>query len=145
MSIIYDALKKTQKNISTVSETPTAKTTKKPKKKTPLLVLMALIFAASILYVTGPLKKISRSKKQPNYARKGSLAKRITQKPITKRGPKESYTLSGIVYSHDKQFAIINGKAVSVGDTLNQARVTQIKENSVVLSFPDKKIQLTME
>lgn len=53
---------------------------------------------------------------------------------------KLSWTLSAVRVSEKDRTAIINGKLVRVGDEINQAKVMEIKSQSVVINHDDKNL-----
>jgi len=55
------------------------------------------------------------------------------------------FNLSGIVYSPDKPLAIINGKALTIGDKIKEAEIAQINEEEVELSLHEQTIILTLD
>jgi hypothetical protein len=59
-------------------------------------------------------------------------------------GQVESYRLESILKSAERRVAIINGKVLSVGDSIGDAKLRSISANAVTLQFPNKKIQLKL-
>lgn len=55
-----------------------------------------------------------------------------------------NWNLSGIVYSSDNPMAIINATTVSVGDTVDNARVVKINRKMVILDYKGSQITLTV-
>jgi len=55
-------------------------------------------------------------------------------KPKQKTKAKQSYKLNYLLYASERKQAIINGKAVTVGDRVSGAKVLKITESSVLLS-----------
>ena len=51
-------------------------------------------------------------------------------------------TLSGIVYSPDDAYCIINDKIVKPGESVQEAKLITITQNQVVLDFKGQKIKL---
>ena len=51
-----------------------------------------------------------------------------------------SWTLSAVRISDNDKTAIVNGELVRVGDEINQAKVVEIKSQSVVIDHEDKKL-----
>lgn len=56
----------------------------------------------------------------------------------------QSYNLSSILISPDHRSAIINGKNVTVGDRIGNARVTHIQGNEVTITVAGKTRTLTL-
>jgi len=54
------------------------------------------------------------------------------------------YTLTAIYYSQGRKLAIINGKLVKKGDTINGGRVKEISPNVVHIQGPGKPIVLPL-
>ena len=51
-----------------------------------------------------------------------------------------SWTLSAVRISEKDKTAIINGNLVRIGDEINQAKIVDIKPQSVVIDHEDKKL-----
>ena len=51
-----------------------------------------------------------------------------------------SWTLSAVRISEKDKTAIVNGSLVRIGDEINQARVVDIKSQSIVIDHKDKKL-----
>ena len=51
-----------------------------------------------------------------------------------------SWTLSAVRISEKDKTAIINGNLVRIGDEINQAKIVDIKSQSVVIDHEDKKL-----
>jgi hypothetical protein len=66
-----------------------------------------------------------------------SIKKRLTQTV-------NPYTLSGIFFSGDKNFCIINDKVLAEGDSIEGAKVIQISTDEVELQLNDKSIKLNL-
>lgn len=70
--------------------------------------------------------------------------------PVTlSSGPKEQksvtgYELSSIFISQGRRAAIINGRNVTVGERVDNARVLEIQSTEVVISLAGKKRTLTL-
>ena len=54
------------------------------------------------------------------------------------------WDLSGIVYNAQNPLAIINDKAVRVGDIIDNAEIIKIEKKSVTLQYRGKRIQVTV-
>jgi hypothetical protein len=63
---------------------------------------------------------------------------------VNMQGPKDEYSLNGIVYSKNVPMAVINGKVVKEGDKVSDRRVTLIGDNFVILKKNDSEIELTL-
>lgn len=55
-----------------------------------------------------------------------------------------SWKLTGIVYNSNKPLAVINGKSVSVGDNVGDAKVVEIGRKSVIIERAGARITLTV-
>jgi hypothetical protein len=54
------------------------------------------------------------------------------------------WVLGGIVYSHSNPFALINKKAVKIGDRVGRATVVRIEKESVTLEYQGRQITLKL-
>lgn len=54
------------------------------------------------------------------------------------------WTLSGIVYSGDSPMAVINGRAVREGDSIDGAQVVRVERRNVILDHEGRRITLTV-
>jgi hypothetical protein len=68
------------------------------------------------------------------------LLSRSVQRPAS---PK--WNLSGIVFSPTDPLAIINGKMVRVGDTVDDATVSKIEKKQVTLDYSGSSVTLTVD
>ena len=160
MSIIYDALKRVdKKHIRGEDHRIGIKKINIKKLIVPLLIIVAAAMLFSNWQATTSLRKISQPaikdlEKTP-LAKKAPLKKPYAAidkepHPLVVRDPFSNATsspfkLSGIIYSPDRPVAIVNGKTVSIGELVGEAKVADIKEGSVELSFHDQTIILTLE
>jgi len=65
----------------------------------------------------------------------------------TSYGPKSEeprWKLTGIVYNSVKPLAIVNGKSVTVGESLGTAKVIEIRHKSVILEQSGERVTLTV-
>ena len=168
MSIIYDALQKVERKPS--CPTPAKEIKSRPQKKlnkapVPLL-LVAFAIIAVILYpqMKKFLRKSAASDASFNTSSTATQLPKPLKRTLNLSLPKLSlaqpqqknkeysyntqlaggseFTLSGIVYAKSKYMAIINGRGVTKGDTIENAVVSDISEKSVILTLNDKKISL---
>jgi len=58
--------------------------------------------------------------------------------------PKPQWQLSGILYNEQAPAAVINKQQVRVGDTVDEARVLEIKKKSVTLEHNGKQMTITV-
>lgn len=64
------------------------------------------------------------------------------KQPIIKRAME--WVLTGIIYNGESSVAIINNKAVGIGDMIENARVIMIDRKQVTIINGDKEITLTV-
>ena len=157
MSIIYDALNRVDKKPSRGQDNSIK--AKKISIKKLILPFFVAVAGATLLYTwqtDKPVRQISASdialetipvaKKKPLKKLHPALADKpqsfVVRDPFSKTSP---FKLSGIIYSSDKPVAIVNGKTVNIGELIGEAKVSNIKEDSVELSLNDEKIILTLE
>lgn len=168
MSIIYDALKKTQDkdNNASAGKTeapgiPQNAPEKKSAPKKPAFMIIGIIIVtvlSSYLIMTKagifPIHKKTFSyratslfqsffkpRAQKKYGRKPIYPK---QRPQEKTYPKKpaGFLLEGILLSSDTNTAIINGQVCNAGDTLEGARIEEISSHQVILTYKGQKIVL---
>lgn len=58
--------------------------------------------------------------------------------------PKKVWKLSGIVFNDINPLAIINGKSIGVGDTIEGAKVLKIERKKVVIEYAGNRISLSV-
>lgn len=58
---------------------------------------------------------------------------------------RSTWQLESILISEQRRVAVINGRTVSVGDTVDQARVMAIAPGSVSLEAEGETVELTLE
>jgi len=59
-------------------------------------------------------------------------------RPIVRETPMPQIMISGIVWDTDRPQAIINGEVVTVGDTLMEVKILDIKKTGLKVLFNDK-------
>ncbi len=139
MSILYDALKKTQLKSSVVNSTITI--TKKSKKWSWLIISLAallglLIAAFSIYYITAKPKP----KPQPEKPKMVGVKKPAPlPKPIVK---KVNLSLMGVFISDDEKVAMINNRLMHIGDVIEGMKVVSIELEGVKLGGNNTVITL---
>lgn len=172
MSIIYEALQKVEKR--PLFSRPRTNPSPEPKKhsnKSLIVILTVSITAVGLLYFLQgnritDTSGLSKNSSTPTSLPGDGLTENPFIKPLRFTLPKLSFTrtnskrrmssfntkvyegieftLSGIIYTKRKPVAIINGRKITVGDTVKEAKVTNIKEDSVELIFNNKKIILAL-
>lgn len=153
MSIIYDALKKVEKNIgkgSANKEEPKANNTNKPK---PILIYILVIllglYAGNMVIglwtrpkakpISSPtLPKVEVTNKIPTPVRIEKPAPAIE----TVRTREPTLTLNGVLFQQDQGYALINNRILKTGDVILGAKVEEISLEKVVLEFEGRKITL---
>ena len=114
---------------------------KKPKPVTPQLINVNAKPASRPLIRFVPSKQAAppasgtddKKNDQPLF----SLKKKISQTV-------NPYNLSGIFFSGDKNYCIINDKVLGEGDSVEGAKVTRISTEDVELQLNDKTIKLNL-
>ena len=156
MSIIYDALKKSGDNpererksaLSPDAPPNPVPTPKKPfdKKKLfiPIVFLLIIGFFGYQMLETKNDHKGNKSKH--STASKSSGIKHEAYRPPPPPVAKSysSLTLEGIIYDEAKPLAIINGKVVKPGETVDDAVVENITSTKVILRKNGNTQELSM-
>ncbi|MFY9402757.1 MAG: hypothetical protein WAQ07_05065 [Candidatus Omnitrophota bacterium] len=154
MSIIYDALKKVEKNTSNSNNQQANSTfTKKPeiKKPNPLLVLILILL--SLVFIA---KTIIHIVKISKAAQPSLIPEPITIEPTVEITPQDKIeeptlieeplepelTLNGVYFQGNERYALINNRVVKPGDTIQNAKVKEINLEKVSLDFEGKVITL---
>lgn len=166
MSIIYEALKKTQgRHKIAVAGIIPPDIKKEPLKKTakvpylPVLGAVTIGFALILFISTKYQTKARTSMVAPMpiaprpFAVSADLTEAVQVSPPLvssqvfqeaarqeKFGPK--LTVNGIVISQDGNIALINDQIIRTGDNIEGAQVERIEENRVVLSYEGREIAL---
>ncbi|MDD5130842.1 MAG: hypothetical protein PHS66_07360 [Candidatus Omnitrophica bacterium] len=153
MSIINEALKKTEEKLQkqSVKNTPSPD---KPSKVNPFL-LYALILSAGLLagnFIFNLINhKIRNSQPLPKETTPAASPAVKIPPPILspEQTPKEekptevSFILNGIVYSDNDGYALINNQIVRENDYVDGAKVNLINTNTVELDNAGQVITLT--
>lgn len=161
MSIIYDALKKVQKNITSESipRLDTALSVKARHKTNPILILILLVCLVLTLANFSYLffkhyQNIKSVKKElppvelktipaPAAKETGQTPVTNVEQPVAPIAPAEpELALNGVFFEQGDGYALINNKIVQVGDQINHAKVKEITLNGVELEFEGKSIKL---
>ncbi len=153
MSIIYEALKKAEKNIHTAAEIKKNKEAK-PARSKPNPYLVFLLAACLTLYIANSIFGfVIRSKKtapmveppQESLPPSNPIPPAAAGTEIKKDQPPPTpaLVLNGIFYSQNEGCALINNRIVKVGDVVAGATVKGINLNDVELESEGKIIKLT--
>lgn len=157
MSIIYDALKKSGDNpererktvLSADSPLPSTPKLQKPFDKKKLL--LPIVFVLIIGFFGYPIVT-GKNNHKGNHSKYSSAAKssgtkhesRPAPAPVVKNYSSSSLALEGIIYDEAKPIAIINGKVVKPGETINDATVESISATKVILRKNGNTQELSM-
>lgn len=154
MSIINEALKKTEENLQkqSVKNVPSPA---KPAKVNPFL-LYALILSAGFLVGSFIFNLISHKQQKNQMPPKENppvTAEAVVKPPLSTvlpdQAPKEekpiepTFILNGIFYSDNDGYALINNQIVRENDYVDGAKVSLITTNTVELNNAGQKIILT--
>ncbi len=148
MSIINEALKKTEESIQKNSLKVTAGTNKKPRIKTYLfyiLILVAALFLGNIVFtiinrkVETPLESEPPAKEVPILDQKPEAVQTlpaITPPPLPEKQdkPEKKFILNGIFVSDNDGYALVNNRIVRENDLVDGAKVEKITTNTVELN-----------
>ena len=170
MSIINDALKKAakqkDKNTKTIKQKldhklevvfnkpPSAKTDKKRSLNNRNIiigcVIVFIVLGLSVMFLHNTTKYYPVIQTQPlSSSRKPAQARmpRISQLPFSK-SPSSSltsgYSVSGIVHGEGTPMAVINGEVYAEGDTIDNAIISKISEDVVILQKGKRLISLKL-
>lgn len=150
MSIIYEALKKTQKTpvepariacaLPKRHQEPTSRSPDKPllKKRTSLVFLGITL---GILSVWRIAKRPPEDREATPIADTANVIPADTAVEEAPRSPPH-LILNGVVLSDDGNLAMINGQIAEAGDEMEGAKIEEITAHHVVLSFENQTIVL---
>ena len=167
MSIIYDALKKTQGDVSPQTIPPAPdKTARDNKESAPgasknkfklgpffVLVLIILIIAGFVWFMP-VLKNFAKDKNVIQFKKPLSIVEKIIPASLTNliksssavaesRFP--SLTLQGIFASEGDSWVVINDQVLKKGDKINDAQIMNILPHEVKLSFKGEDFSLILK
>ena len=152
MSIINEALKKTEEQLQKNSTNNTSLRSKHSKIK--LFLVSILILSAGILlgnFIFILLKNKTKTAQTPKentlplIQTKAALVPPILPSPslIEKKTPAASFVLNGIFFSDNDGYALVNNQIVRENDFVDGAKVSLITANSVELVNADETLTLT--
>ncbi len=172
MSIINDALKKTQQNFNKQKdqdisslyeklhtkpraespESPSDEKTPAPQKSNPKKIFLLFLSIAAIAFLLSFLLITFFSKSPSKYksvAKIKSMVDKETAKFIKPPEPKRTYEknelfLNGTMQMEGKTIALINDQIYEVGDSVNGKKITDIRLDGVELLDGQQKIFLTV-
>jgi len=157
MSIIYEALKKTEKIIHTDLKFPLDSKPQKSKPKVKIIALYVLMIFLGLVVgnlVIGLLNHPAQTKvvknppvpSVPLLKEKAQIDKKVETvsetPPVVKDEPGKPFVLNGIFFSGDEGYALINNQIVKMGDTVDGARVSRITADEVELKSSGNTIKL---
>ncbi|MEW5757928.1 MAG: hypothetical protein AB1755_00440 [Candidatus Omnitrophota bacterium] len=130
MSIIYDALRRTQEKIMNIEEKP--KTKMNFKKNMPVILaifILGIVFLYSNRLFLGHKDNKNDSSNLPAglYGRAKDIIK------------DKEFVLSGIAYDESNAWAVINDKILKQGDFIRKAQITKISQDRVELALDENK------
>lgn len=141
MSVIYDALRKTQTSLTEPEQKPQPVSKRKIPKKF-LSVILVLVFTGTAFLFT--YKDISAKKSKQDDSKKTYNLSPGLYGSIKDLVNNDEFILSGIAYDNQDAWVVVNNKILKEGDSIKKAKVTKITEDEVELSFgDDRKIILT--
>lgn len=146
MSIIYEALKKTQEKLK-------FSTTLDPREKLKLKLYIIFIFLAllgcsysltTLFYAPAPLPlDLIRKQVAASLAEQKQPTQTLSTKPA--KTTSERFILNGIVTMGNEKVALINDEMVRKGEYVEGAYVINILENKVYLDLGGKPVVLKIK
>ena len=139
MSIIYNALQKTQQNRLKKFETQTSTPSKMPVRY--LVWAGAGILIVSVLAITIAL--FSHHPKPPPVVAPKVV---VVAKPVfNPEIYKNKHIVNGVYLSDQEKIALINNKFIHPGDMLDGMKVVSIESNRVIVRSADNALILPVE
>ena len=149
MSIINEALKKTQQKLSGASSSAMPAFGSQEKKGILPWILTTLILAslgciaafASLMYSYKQAMQVSMDKQKSKIIEtvKRNYLPAILS-PVSGKNSPEGVALNGIVTTGGERFVLLNNEIYRPGDYLGQRRILSISEDSVELVDQNKKV-----
>ena len=151
MSIINEALKKTEQYIQKNAEKENLLLNSKPNVKPILLYILILLIG---LFLGNTIFNLLRSKTKPiKSAEKIDLRNEKTVTPVVLLSTpilstipstnKDEFVLNGIFFSDNDGYALVNNQIVRENDLVDGTKVSKITANTVELKQEDKIITLS--
>ena len=152
MSIINEALKKTEEHLQkkTAKDNPLSA---KPSGSKPFLLYIVILLVGLLLgnFIFTMLKHKTQGNASPPAAQaKQSLASNPpspailpSQPPEIKTLPEANFVLNGIFFSDNDGYALVNNQIVRENDYVDKAKVELITADSVELDNAGQRITLT--
>ena len=160
MSIIYEALKKTEKIIHTDLKFPLDSKPQKSKFKVKIIALYVLMIFLGLVIgnlIIGLLNHPAQTKvvknppvpSAPLLKEKAQIDKKVETvsetPPVVKVEPGKPFVLNGIFFSDNDSYALVNNKIVRENDFVDTAKVKTITANTVELDNAGKTITLATQ
>jgi len=159
MSIIHDALKKAEKTIDSNSKEEVSPYSEEKKiKSNPKVYLLYFLVICLGLFIGNIFFGLLTNTKKPSAkhlppapvqkAPEKNLPEPspvIPPAPEAKTHPKGNFVLSGVFFSQEEGFALINNRIVKVGDEIRGAVVKEIKLNEVELEVEGNRVRLSSQ
>jgi len=150
MSIINEALKKTENSILQNEAKKNASADKKIKAKPFLLYILILligIFLSNFIFsLLGHKAKIAQTPEKTTPQQPLALPIFPPQPMLPQeehKTPPGTFVLNGIFFSNDDSYALINNQIVRENESVDGAKVVAITENTVELDNQGKSITLS--
>jgi hypothetical protein len=152
MSIINEALKKTEQHIQQNEAKKNSQPVKLPGPKPFLLYILILligIFLSSFIFsLLGDKIKTAQAPKKAAIAIQQPVVLPVpAEEPALvkeeKNLPEAAFVLNGIFFSDNDGYALINTQIVRENESVDGARVTKITANTVELNSQEKLITLS--
>jgi hypothetical protein len=156
MSIIYDALKKVEEANTAGAKPEAAKQKKHPKPKVKSYFLYALIvclgfFIGNLVFgfLSGSAPKSLSIDKNQYAAKTGTKVKPAPLSFImppaaeVKKKQQGSWVLSGVFFSENEGYALINNQIAKEGDVIDGATVKRISLHGVELESAGSTVKLS--
>lgn len=148
MSIIYEALKKTQKKRQIMASSQMAEPKASPKIRIHQFQRLDLIDGAIVVLLISLLMAIAYQWQQRTHGKKIAtvsakpVAKVIAPPKIDLVSYKQNHLLNGTFISKSDSFALINNKPFHLGDTVDGFKVVDLQLNYVKLKNDENVIIL---
>lgn len=129
MSIIYEALKKTEEKNAV--KDPASKKISKFK----MIFLGLAMVGAGVFIIAGTAVYLLRFSSNSEPQKEERAVKKSANK----------YNLQGIIYDDDKPLAVVNGRPIGVGEVVEEALLTQISCNGVEIETKEGRMFIGLE
>ncbi|MDD4910120.1 MAG: general secretion pathway protein GspB [Candidatus Omnitrophica bacterium] len=147
MSIIYEALKKTQAQTHFIPK-PAVRRRRLPAAAVLILPVAAIVAAGIFLKIkrqprndemilarTEQAQSIEEAPAAEQADAGPAISGQREQDPASLPPPAPEFNLSGILYSEDEKWAIVNGLTLHEEDTVEGRKILEIHPDEVVLEY----------